>query len=265
MKNSVLRSLSALLLLSLLSLSAQANQANLVQLVEYIGADYTRAVADGKIVSSAEYAEMSEFSRLLVQGVAALPSAQGQENLVNQAEVLQRAVAEKAGEARITELAQAIRATLVSVYGVPVLPKQAPDLEHAAQLYQKHCAACHGVKGRGDGPAGAALAPPPTDFHALQRYNARSLLGLYTTITQGVEGTAMAAYEGTLSQAQRWALAFYVGSKAVTNDLAQEGKEAITTLPGLESQLPLATVVAKTPADGLKGQGAEAYAALGYL
>ncbi|MDN5849297.1 MAG: FTR1 family iron permease, partial [Nitrococcus sp.] len=33
----------------------------------------------------------------------------------------------------------------------------------------------------------------------------------------------------------------------------------------LESQLPLATVVAKTPADVLKGQGAEAYAALGYL
>lgn len=265
MVNSFLRSLSAFFLLFSLSLSVQANQAALVQLVEYIGADYINAVADGEIVSPAEYAEMSEFSELLAEGVAGLPAANGKQKLVNQAEALQRAVADRAGEPRIKELARAIRATLVSVYGIPVSPKQAPDLQHAAQLYQSHCAACHGAEGRGDGPAGAALEPAPTDFHAVERYNGRSLLGLYTTITQGVDGTGMAAYEGTLSQEDRWALAFYVGSMAVTDKVAQEGKEAFNTLPGLKSGLPLDTLVAKAPADVLKEQGPQAYAALGYL
>ncbi len=265
MMKSLLRALSILLLLSLPSLSAQANQAALVQLVEYIGADYHNAVTNGKIVTPAEYAEMSEFSGLLARGVASLPAAEGKQKLVQQAEALQRAVADKADEPRIKALARSIRATLVSVYGVPVTPKQAPDLAHAAQLYQNRCTTCHGTEGRGDGPAGVGLDPAPTNFHSLERYNSRSLLGLYTTITQGVSGTGMAAYDGILSQADRWALAFYVGSKAVTDKVAEEGKTAFNTLPGLKTQLPLDAVVAKAPADVLKEQGPTAYAALGYL
>ena len=31
-------------------------------------------------------------------------------------------------------------------------------------LYLSHCASCHGAGGRGDGSAGAALAPPPADL-----------------------------------------------------------------------------------------------------
>ncbi|MCO6441883.1 MAG: FTR1 family protein [Nitrococcus mobilis] len=265
MANSLLRALSVFFLLSLLSLSAQANQASLVQLVEYIGADYVNAVADGEVVSSAEYAEMQEFAGLLAKGVAALPSADGKAELLDQAEALQRAVANKAGEPRVKELARNIRTTLVNVYGVPILPKHAPDLARAATLYQSQCAACHGAEGRGDGPAGVGLDPAPTDFHSLERYDSRSLLGLYTTITQGVNGTDMAAYGDTLSQADRWALAFYVGGKAVTDEVAQEGKTAFNTLPGLKAQLPLNAVVAKAPADVLKEQGPKAYAALGYL
>ena len=265
MMNSLLRPLATLVLLSLLSFGAQANQAALVQLVEYIGADYVNAVADGEIVSSGEYAEMQEFSGLVAEGVAQLPSADGKAKLVGESEALQRAVAERAGAARIKELARNIRATLVNVYGVPVTPKQAPNLQRAAELYQTQCAACHGTGGRGDGPAAATLEPAPTNFHGRERYDERSLLGLYTTITQGVEGTEMAAYQDRLSQQERWALAFYVGSMAVTDDLAEEGKEAMTTLPGLKSNLPLNAMVAKAPADVRKEQGAEAYAALGYL
>ena len=33
-----------------------------------------------------------------------------------------------------------------------------------AVLYERHCASCHGESGRGDGPAAAALSPPPTDL-----------------------------------------------------------------------------------------------------
>ncbi len=142
------------LLLSVLFLCLPAfasNQTALVQLVEYVGADYINAVVDGDIVSPEEYAEMEEFTALLAQGVAQLPAADGKQDLQDKADALQRAVIDKAVEPRIKELTQSIRATLVTVYGIPVSPKAAPDLERAAELYQTQCAACHGAEGRGDG------------------------------------------------------------------------------------------------------------------
>ena len=38
-------------------------------------------------------------------------------------------------------------------------------------LYKDHCAACHGMTGRGDGPAAAALKTLPTDLTALAKNN----------------------------------------------------------------------------------------------
>jgi mono/diheme cytochrome c family protein len=40
----------------------------------------------------------------------------------------------------------------------PVYPR------HAEAIYVQHCAACHGISGKGDGPAAGALSPPPTDL-----------------------------------------------------------------------------------------------------
>ena len=36
--------------------------------------------------------------------------------------------------------------------------------QHGVDLYVRYCASCHGLAGRGDGPAAAALVPPPTDL-----------------------------------------------------------------------------------------------------
>jgi mono/diheme cytochrome c family protein len=39
------------------------------------------------------------------------------------------------------------------------------------QMYINYCASCHGVDGRGNGPAAAALKMPPTDLTVLNRNN----------------------------------------------------------------------------------------------
>lgn len=40
-----------------------------------------------------------------------------------------------------------------------------PELVRAAQeVFTRRCATCHGERGRGDGPAGRGLFPPPRDF-----------------------------------------------------------------------------------------------------
>jgi len=48
-------------------------------------------------------------------------------------------------------------------YRVTVVPRKLPDLAAGAQLYAEHCASCHGIDGRGDGPQARNL-----DRHAIR-------------------------------------------------------------------------------------------------
>ena len=40
----------------------------------------------------------------------------------------------------------------------------ATSIVHGATLFARNCAVCHGIGGRGDGPAAASLAIPPADL-----------------------------------------------------------------------------------------------------
>jgi len=42
------------------------------------------------------------------------------------------------------------------------IPPEAVRVGH--QYFVRYCSACHGVEGRGDGPAASALQPPPADL-----------------------------------------------------------------------------------------------------
>lgn len=42
----------------------------------------------------------------------------------------------------------------------------AGNADDGAGIYARNCASCHGADGTGQGPAGRALRPPPTDFTA---------------------------------------------------------------------------------------------------
>ena len=50
------------------------------------------------------------------------------------------------------------------------ISRDAPEI-----VYRRYCASCHGLEGRGDGPAAAALSPPPTDLTRLT-YNVEELM-----------------------------------------------------------------------------------------
>ena len=42
----------------------------------------------------------------------------------------------------------------------------AGDAAAGKPIYEANCASCHGTSGKGDGPVGKALNPPPRDFTA---------------------------------------------------------------------------------------------------
>jgi len=51
-------------------------------------------------------------------------------------------------------------------------PASAEEAKHPSRdTYVRACASCHGVDGKGDGPAAAALNPKPTDLTMLAKNN----------------------------------------------------------------------------------------------
>jgi len=52
----------------------------------------------------------------------------------------------------------------VSLAVAPIAAHAAGDAAKGKVLFETNCASCHGTSGKGDGPVGAALQPPPRDF-----------------------------------------------------------------------------------------------------
>ncbi len=81
--------------------------------------------------------------------------------------------------------------------------------ESGKTLYEKHCAACHGVSGKGNGKAARALKPPPGPFATSPK--AHSETDVAQVITAGAPHPS---FVKKLSAAEIQAIAAYVKSIA---------------------------------------------------
>jgi high-affinity iron transporter len=75
----------------------------------------------------------------------------------------------------------------------------ASDMEKAKAAYAARCAFCHGNSGKGDGMAGAALKPPPTNFASADYWKATNSEQIKNAIKNGKPGTAMVPFNAALS------------------------------------------------------------------
>ena len=215
------------------------------RLLDYIAVDYASAVSDGRVADEFEYREMVEFSDVVARQVAAFPDTKDNQALIRRSDQLRALIANKEPAERVGRFARALAASLLTAYPVPLAPSQAPDLVRARTLFAQNCASCHGAAGSAPPAAKQALDPPPIDFTDIDRARQRSAFGLYQVITQGLEGTSMASF-ASLSDEDRWALAFHAGSIAF-EDVAK-GERIWREDDGIRQLVPdLETLAALTP------------------
>jgi high-affinity iron transporter len=220
----------------------------ILNLLDYVAVEYPGFVQGGRVLDPDEYAEQVEFSGQIEQQIRALPATPERERLAQRAQSLRGAILDKRDGASVVALARDIQRGLIAAYHVPVTPRQAPDLTSAQSLYATHCASCHGAQGGGDGPMAPGLDPRPTNFQDGQRAPARSVFGLYNTISAGVAGTPMPAF-GQLGTDERWALAFHVSRFSATDAQRAAGAAAWRTGTGKAQFATLSALVLATPAE----------------
>jgi high-affinity iron transporter len=172
--------------------------------------EYALGVEDGKVVLAAEVEETELFLAEARRTAAKLPAA---ERALAEAE-LDTAIALVARRGAPDSLAMRVgrlSSELAQRLGVTLdeIPAATPSLARGAEVYQASCAGCHGIAGRGDGPAGKGLDPAPANLADAGALRDVTPLDFYRRVTIGVAGTAMPAYEHTLPAADRWAVAVY--------------------------------------------------------
>ena len=130
---------------------------------------------------------------------------------------------------------------------IPPAPRATPQLLADGKiLYARaKCAECHGETGKGDGPAAATLKDDfdrpirPADFTRGELKGGATVVDIYRTMTTGLDGTPMPSFTDTLSDAERWAISYYVLSLSAWVDpltgqrlpLSAETKAALNAAP----------------------------------
>jgi mono/diheme cytochrome c family protein len=85
-------------------------------------------------------------------------------------------------------------------------------LDRGETLYKQNCEPCHGERGLGDGPAASTINPRPRNLADASGWvNAYDLPGIYTTLSEGISGTSMNAFD-YISRKDRMALVHFVQS-----------------------------------------------------
>lgn len=86
---------------------------------------------------------------------------------------------------------------------VPITPDESVYLA-GAQLYQQHCAVCHGLPNQPRTAIAAGMAPgPPQLFHG-KGVTDDEPGETYWKVTNGIRMTGMPGFEKTLTDTQRW-------------------------------------------------------------
>ena len=82
------------------------------------------------------------------------------------------------------------------------------SIERGRELYRKHCVACHGTEGRGDGPMAERLTPKPTNLVRAAGHHSDGEIAWKTETGRG----PMPGWKGTISGDDIWHMINFIKS-----------------------------------------------------
>jgi high-affinity iron transporter len=192
---------------ALQSVAAQEHPVRRVfDIVSVAISEYERGVdSTGRLISQIEYQEATDFLAVARTQAARLPGPRGAAALV-------------------------ILDSIVDAVGkrVPPATVKAIELAEGRQLYENSCASCHGIAGKGDGPAGRGMNPAPPAIGDANAMSDVSPATMYRIVSVGIGGTPMPAYGATMTPEQRWNIVSYLLSLRATPKQIAEGEGLYT-------------------------------------
>ncbi len=116
------------------------------------------------------------------------------------------------------------------------------------KLFETNCVSCHGSEGKGDGPAGKTMNPPPRNFTDPKGWtNGQEFSKMYKTLQEGITSRGMASYSNLLPE-ERINLILYIRTlrkdfPAIDKNELAEVDKAYSLSKGLKlpSQIPTRT------------------------
>lgn len=112
------------------------------------------------------------------------------------------------GTAGLIPLCQDVPATYVGKKA-PYRFDDRAILTQGKKVYDDNCASCHGPSGRGDGVVAGALNPKPANLADKTFMQGMPVDCHYYLIAEGVKGTGMPPWKGTLKEDDIWKVLIY--------------------------------------------------------
>ena len=166
----------------------------ILHMLDYVAVDYPGRSSDGTIVDQGEYDEQVEF---VAQARTPARAARGAAGAGGARRRADRLVEPREGQATRRRRRRALDAAppgLIRAYGVEVAPKRPPDLGEAASALRRAVRAVPRRRGPRRRRPRARASTAARRLHDAGGMAQRSVYGLYSTITLGVDGTAMAGF-----------------------------------------------------------------------
>ncbi len=181
-------------------------------------------------MSSEPKPSLQRIATLAAVLVLAIPGCKGSSGTTEPAETTPAEVTEAVTEAAETPTAEAPTeaalpegalspALAAAIEGIPAEQRTRPvpadaNPERGRQQFETTCGFCHGVAGKGDGAAAAALEPGPGDWSDPERYSKTAAGEKAWLILEGVGGdSAMPGYAAAMSESQAWEIVAWLESE----------------------------------------------------
>lgn len=110
---------------------------------------------------------------------------------------------------------------------VSLVPVRQPRASSGQAIFEQHCAACHGPSGAGDGASSAQLADQGAllpNFTDPDLARMRAPAEWYQTITNGAMARMMPPWRDTLTDSERWDVAYYLYTLSADAGTLAEGE-----------------------------------------